>query len=82
MTAAQCVNCSLWTVYGLAAAHNVYVWGPNLTGLLLGLMQLALKLCYPAKGNADGSRTRIAKGDLNDEDSSSSREDAELHGVL
>lgn len=49
MTAAQCVNCTLWTVYGMAASHDVFVWGPNLTGLLLGLMQLALKLCYPSK---------------------------------
>ena len=64
MTAAQCVNCMLWTVYGMSAAHNIFVWGPNLTGLILGLMQLALKSIYPSKqsglAQSDGSRVRIA----------------------
>jgi len=57
MTAAQCVNCMLWTVYGLAAAHDVFVWGPNLVGLTLGGMQLVLKLCFPSK------RTELADSD-------------------
>ena len=62
MTAAQCVNCMLWTVYGLIAAHNIFVWGPNLAGLVLGLMQLALKLFYPSKAGlaqSDGSRVKM-----------------------
>lgn len=63
MTAAQCVNCLLWTVYGLAAAHDIFVWGPNLTGLTLGLVQLALKLCFPQKAGTlaakDGSQVRM-----------------------
>jgi len=59
MTAAQCVNCALWTVYGLAAAHNVFVWGPNLTGLLLGLAQLVLKVAFPSKAQDQSARTRI-----------------------
>ena len=48
MTAAQCANCALWTTYGVLAARDVFVWGPNLVGLLLGLAQLALKLAYPS----------------------------------
>lgn len=49
MTIAQCANCALWSVYGLWAAKDVYVYGPNLTGLALGLTQLALKLAFPSK---------------------------------
>jgi len=61
MTAAQCINCMLWTVYGLAAAHDIFVWGPNLTGLMLGLMQLALKLCFPStpRGLARSDASRV-----------------------
>lgn len=65
MTAAQCINCMLWTVYGLAAAHNIFVWGPNLTGLILGLLQLALKLCFPSK---DLPPERMTSSDLEMED--------------
>ena len=66
MTAAQCVNCLLWTVYGLAAAHNAFVWGPNLTGLLLGLMQLGLKLCFPSRplSASDGARVGMTNVEL------------------
>jgi solute carrier family 50 protein (sugar transporter) len=48
-TAAQCANCAMWTTYGLFAANDVFVWGPNLTGLLLGLVQLALKIAFPSR---------------------------------
>ena len=74
MTVAQCVNCMLWTVYGLAAAHNVFVWGPNLTGLVLGLMQLALKLCFPSQSrqrglaHADSSRVGMTSPELEMDD--------------
>ena len=65
MTAAQCINCMLWTVYGFVAAHDVFVWGPNLTGLSLGLMQLALKLCYPSSSN---EKSRLPGRDAEDSD--------------
>jgi len=52
MTIAQCANCALWSVYGLWAAKDVYVYGPNLTGLALGLTQLALKLAFPSKAKS------------------------------
>jgi solute carrier family 50 protein (sugar transporter) len=45
-TAAQVTNCALWTTYGWFAAKDVFVWGPNLIGLSLGLAQLALKLIF------------------------------------
>jgi solute carrier family 50 protein (sugar transporter) len=49
LTAAQVANCVLWTTYGVLAARDPFVWGPNGVGLVLGLIQLALKVCFPAK---------------------------------
>ena len=49
LTASQVTNCLMWTVYGVFAAKDIFVWGPNGTGLVLGLIQLALKLCFPSK---------------------------------
>ena len=48
LTATQCTNCAMWTVYGLAIG-DCWVYGPNGTGLALGLVQLALKLVYPSR---------------------------------
>jgi hypothetical protein len=45
----QSLNCALWTLYGFVATRDVYVWGPNLTGFILGLSQLALKVLFPSK---------------------------------
>ena len=47
-TFAQVANCSLWAAYGLWAAKDVYVYGPNIAGLALGLAQLALRIIFPA----------------------------------
>ena len=48
LTIAQVANCWMWTIYGFGIG-DVWVYGPNGTGLLLGLVQLALKLLYPTK---------------------------------
>lgn len=48
-TAAQCANCGLWSAYGYFGVKDVFVWAPNVTGLVLGLCQLALKLIFPNK---------------------------------
>ena len=48
LTATQVANCSMWTVYGLFI-EDVWVWGPNGTGLCLGLVQLFLVCAYPSK---------------------------------
>lgn len=48
LTFAQIVNTTLWSVYGLAIGDK-FVYGPNMTGLGLGLVQLILKLCFPSK---------------------------------
>ena len=62
LTLAQVANCATWTGYGFAIG-DLWVWGPNLTGLLLGLMQLALKLVFPVRGGAAVERGRlVAKG--------------------
>lgn len=47
LTAAQCVNTGLWTAYGVASC-DYFVWGPNIIGFVLGLMQLALKIMFPS----------------------------------
>lgn len=47
LTATQCTNCAMWTVYGLSIG-DVWVYGPNGTGLALGLAQLLLKVLYPS----------------------------------
>ncbi|KAL3932328.1 MAG: hypothetical protein SGBAC_010902 [Bacillariaceae sp.] len=47
LTVAQVINSSLWTFYGVAV-QNSFVWGPNSIALGLGLVQLALKIMYPA----------------------------------
>jgi len=49
LTAAQCLNCVMWTTYGVFAAKDPFVWGPNGTGLLLGIIQLGLKVSFPSK---------------------------------
>ena len=49
LAAAQLANCAMWTTYGVLSAHDVFVWGPNGAGLLLGLAQLGLKLAFPSK---------------------------------
>ena len=38
----------MWTIYGLGIG-DVWVWGPNSTGLGLGLVQLALKVLFPSR---------------------------------
>jgi len=52
MTVAQCTNCALWSVYGFWGAKDVFVWGPNVTGLILGLLQLLLKVLFPSKSTS------------------------------
>lgn len=47
LTVAQVLNCFLWAVYGLAVG-DVWVTGPNGTGLLLGLVQAALLIIFPS----------------------------------
>jgi solute carrier family 50 protein (sugar transporter) len=51
LTIAQVVNTLLWSVYGLAV-RNRFVWGPNVVGFGLGIIQLALKISFPTKKTA------------------------------
>lgn len=48
LTVAQVTNTALWSIYGLAI-KNVFVYGPNITGLGFGLIQLLLKIMFPSK---------------------------------
>lgn len=52
LTFAQCANTLLWTVYGAMSAKDIFVWGPNGVGLMLGVAQLMLKLLFPSKPKA------------------------------
>lgn len=63
--AAQVTNCGTWTVYGLAIG-DVWVWGPNLCGFMLGLAQLLLKLLFPSF--ADKTHQRLCKANGSDTD--------------
>ncbi|KAL3923339.1 MAG: hypothetical protein SGPRY_004248 [Prymnesium sp.] len=55
LTAAQVINCATWTMYGFAIS-DIWVWGPNSTGLLLGIVQLLLKLVFPSNGVVESKR--------------------------
>jgi len=44
---AQVLNTSLWSMYGLVIKDK-FVWGPNIVSFILGLVQLVLKLLFPA----------------------------------
>jgi solute carrier family 50 protein (sugar transporter) len=47
LTMAQVINTALWSLYGFAIG-NRFVWGPNAVGLGFGLVQLLLKILFPA----------------------------------
>ncbi|KAL1507482.1 hypothetical protein AB1Y20_008318 [Prymnesium parvum] len=47
LTIAQIINCTSWTVYGFIIG-DLWVFGPNGMGTLLGIGQLALKLVFPS----------------------------------
>ena len=52
-------NCGTWTIYGFAIG-DIWVWGPNLAGFLLGVVQLLLKMLYPSVVD-DKTRQRLCK---------------------
>ena len=62
---AQCTNCLMWTVYGLSIG-DVWVYGPNGTGLVLGLVQAALWLIYPSVPTSSENRSLVAKESCSD----------------
>ena len=73
LTIAQCSNCLMWTIYGLAIG-DIWVYGPNGTGLCLGLVQLALKLVYrsaPHPRYEGESMSLRGKESLSDDDGNS-----------
>lgn len=47
----QLINCALWVVYGLFL-KDLFVYGPNALGFLLGIVQLVLVLRFPASAAA------------------------------
>ena len=41
-TLATFVNCILWSSYGWFVIDDIYVWGPNLAGLIFSSVQIGL----------------------------------------
>ncbi|KAL1526476.1 hypothetical protein AB1Y20_015186 [Prymnesium parvum] len=66
LTAAQVINCATWTIYGFTIG-DIWVWGPNSTGLGLGLLQLMLKLSFPSTPFVETKRL-VGKSCSDDED--------------
>merc|ERR1740117_1780262 len=54
LTIAQCINTTLWSIYGLAVKDR-FVYGPNIIGLGLGLIQLGLKILFPVPSSSSSS---------------------------
>eukprot|EP00798_Chlamydomonas_sp_ICE-L_P020281 gene20281-27039_t len=51
LSIAVVVNGSAWTIYGLEQAIGVWnMWVPNSFGAILGVLQIALRLVYGARG--------------------------------
>ena len=72
LTATQCANCFMWTIYGLAIG-DWWVYGPNGTGLALGLVQLALKWIYPSDESTARDREVDRLKDVSSDGSDSDR---------
>ena len=61
-------DCAMWTVYGLGIG-DIWVWGPNSTGLGLGLVQLTLKVVFPSRPKRyEEQRNFLAKESCSDVD--------------
>ena len=60
LTIAQCTNCLMWTIYGFSIG-DVWVWGPNSTGLGLGVVQLTLKLVFPSRARRHEEQRNLCK---------------------
>ena len=43
------VNCTLWTIYGIAGPSDPVVYGPNATGMFLQSINLLVMFTYPKK---------------------------------
>ncbi|KAG2445336.1 hypothetical protein HYH02_008801 [Chlamydomonas schloesseri] len=48
LTMMNTLNAALWTTYGVAVG-DPYIWAPNGIGLALSVMQIALRLVFPAR---------------------------------
>ncbi|KAG2502021.1 hypothetical protein HYH03_000515 [Edaphochlamys debaryana] len=48
LTVMNTLNAALWTTYGIAVL-DVYIWLPNGIGLALSVLQIALRVVFPAR---------------------------------
>jgi len=45
-TVASFLSCSVWTLYGVLVARDLYVWAPNFVALLAVMAQVSLFFCF------------------------------------
>ena len=55
-------NCSLWSVYGLLAVGDPFIYVPNFMGLMLGIVQGLLCLCFPMAASAAAVAVAVEVG--------------------
>ena len=55
---ATTINCGLWSTVGLWGLHDMYIAVPNTIGLLLGVLQLSLKVAYSSDVDENDRDTR------------------------
>ena len=46
MVITAALNCAMWCVYGFLSINNAFVWGTNLAGLILQVINMLLCLTY------------------------------------
>ena len=56
MVMCNTLNCLGWAVYGLAALDDGWVYGPNLAGLALAVLQLVMKMTIPSYAKGENNR--------------------------
>ncbi len=52
---ANLINATMWVIYGLLGTGDPLVWGPNLIGFILSILQLSLAYYYPSKDNGNNN---------------------------
>jgi uncharacterized protein with PQ loop repeat len=55
------LNAVLWFVYGLAGINDIYVWLPNVIGIVLALLQVGLVIRYGSSSPQKDETTTTSK---------------------
>jgi len=60
LTVASLLSCILWTLTGYLDMKDAYVFAPCAAGIILGLMQVSLKLVYKESVKEDQRKTNLS----------------------